>query len=167
MLEIMERSLSNSNTNGKREDGVREQQLNSNGKGESYAVITMECCPNQGKIRSLQLPLGTLCRLVVPNVQSEKATIPKTMCHMSNSKKQDESRVDRNNPKNPLLIVEMIANKKDRKRVANYFSRWRSIWNLLRGMVLAISGMLRWTPFYGRVFEWDESMCFFLWLLFE
>ncbi|CAI2191018.1 11408_t:CDS:2 [Funneliformis geosporum] len=92
------------------------------------------------------------CRLVIPNVQPNEARIPETVSLVPNGEKQDESQEDRNIPslKNPLMLVEMIANKKDRKRVANHFNRDG------RGVPS--------TYCFGRVFEWD-SMCNVLWSL--
>lgn len=103
--------------------------INEKSKNYVSAQQPFECCPNQEKVRSLQLSLGQLrrngilagnawtkeepktpCRLVVPDVYRD-AEIPKTMCQ------KDEKL---NEPQNPLMIVDMIANKKDRKRVANY-----------------------------------------------
>jgi hypothetical protein len=115
-------------------------------------MVSFECCPN----RSLQLPLGQLrrigtladsawtkeepktpCRLVDPNFQSEQATVPKTVFHVPKVRMN----LEKVNKKNPLMIVEMIANKKDRKRVANYLNcdlEGGVIWNLLSSMVLII-----------------------------
>ena len=61
----------------------------------------------------------TLCRLVVPNVQSTEARIPETMCHVPKGEKQNKSQEGSKIPKNPFMLV---ANKKDRKRVANYLN---------------------------------------------
>ncbi|CAG8790249.1 40202_t:CDS:2 [Gigaspora margarita] len=112
-----------------------------NVEGESYTNITMvpfECCPNQERIRSLQLSLEqlrrisiltgnawtkeeskTLCRVVVPNVQYNEARIPETISHVPKGEEQDEPREGCNSEKFPLMIVEMITYKSDHKRVAN------------------------------------------------
>ena len=192
----------NTNRNNNKKDVVRQQPINSNVEGENYTDITMvpfECCPNQERIRSLQLSLGQLrrigalagnawtkekpktpCRLVVPNVQSTEATIPETMCHVPKGEKQDESREGRKIPENPLMLVEMIANKKDRKRVANYLNCYveggdpstdicymEMVKQYGFDHIIIIgkcyAGIL-FLDCYGRVFEW-ESMCDVLWSL--
>jgi hypothetical protein len=181
------------------DDGVREQSQNSKFEEESLSDITMvsfERCPK----RSFQLPLGQLrrigtlagnawtkeepktpCRYVVPNFQSGQATVPKTMFQVPKSENQDESREGCNNPKNPLMMVEMIANKKDRKRVANYLNcdleggdpstciRYMEFIKQYGFDHIIIIGEryagLLFLDCYGRVFEWDNSMCGVLWPL--
>jgi len=192
----------NRNRNNDKQDVVRQQPINSNVEGENYTDITMvpfECCPNQERIRSLQLSLGQLrrigaladnawtkekpktpCRLVVPNVQSTAAKIPESMCHVPKGEKKDESREGRKIPENPFMLVEMIADKKDRKRVGNYLNCYVEGGDpstlicymeivkqygfdhiILIGQRYA--GIL-FLDCYGRVFEW-ESMCNVLWSL--
>ncbi|CAG8617181.1 3832_t:CDS:2, partial [Acaulospora colombiana] len=93
---------------------------------------------------------------------------------------QDESREGRKIPENPFMLVEIIANKKDRKRVANYLNcnigggdpstcicymeivkRYGFDHIIIIGERYA--GIL-FLDCYGRVFEW-ESMCNVLWSL--
>ncbi|CAG8610239.1 8026_t:CDS:2 [Paraglomus brasilianum] len=134
---------------------------------------------NSKSIAMLRQP-KTPCRLVVPNVQSTEARIPETMCHVTKGEKQDESREGCKILENPFMLVETIANKKDRKRVANYLNR-----NLETGdpstcicdmeiikehgfdHIITIgeshAGVL-FLDCYGRVFEWS-SMCNVLWSL--
>ncbi|RGB28048.1 hypothetical protein C1646_819389 [Rhizophagus diaphanus] len=182
----------NKNRSDNKVDGVQEQSRNSRFEDESLSDITMvsiECCPNQ----TLQLPLGQLrqigildgnawtkeepktsCRLVVPNFQSGQAKVQKTMFHVPKSEKQDEGC-------NKKMIVEMIANKEDRKAVANYLNH-----DIERGdpstcicdmefikqygfdHIIIIGerydGLL-FMDCYGRVFDWDNSMCGVLWPL--
>ncbi|RHZ59859.1 hypothetical protein Glove_360g20 [Diversispora epigaea] len=120
---------------------TKNQQVSSTVEGESYTNITMvpfKCCPNQERIRLLQLSLGQLrrigvlagnawtkeelktpCRVVVPNVQYTEARIPETMSYVPKGEEQDEHREGRNSEKFSLMIVEMITYKSDRKRIAN------------------------------------------------
>ena len=124
--------------------------------------------------------LKTPCRLVVPNVQSTKARIPETMSHVLKDEKQDESREDCNIPilKNPPMLVKMIANKKDRKRVANYlncdidpstcicYMEFIKKYGFDHIIIIGerYAGLL-FLDCYGHVFEWDNSMCGVLWPL--
>ncbi|RIA85009.1 hypothetical protein C1645_741878 [Glomus cerebriforme] len=189
-------SQRSTNRNDNTQYAVHEQQINGNVEGEKYTDITMvpfECCPNQERIQSLQLSLGQLrrvgvlagnawtketaktpCRLVVPNVQSEKATIPETMLHVPKGEKQDESRESCNNPKNPLMIVEVIANKSDRKRVAKslkhdiedgnpskYICYMEDVKRYGFDHIIIIGNRYAGILFldcYGRVFEWEDMM---------
>ncbi|CAI2187405.1 13913_t:CDS:2, partial [Funneliformis geosporum] len=123
----------------------------------------------------------TLCRFVVPNIQSAQETVPKTMSQVPKSEKQDESQESCYNPKNPLMIVEIIANKKDRKRVTNYLN-----YDIERGdtstcicymefikmygfdhiiIIGELDAGLLFLDCYSRVFEWDDSMTGVLWPL--
>jgi len=111
----------------------------------------------------------TPCRLVVPNVQYKGETIPETMSHVSKGEKQDAE--GRNNP---LMIVEMIANKSDRKRVAKLLNRYIESEDLTTykcyledvkaygfDHIILIGGRCAGILFldcYGRVFEWEDSM---------
>lgn len=184
------------NKNDNKEYGGREQLPNSRYEGECLSDIKRVYYP----IRSLQLSLGKLrrigtlagnawtkeepktpCRLVVPNFQSAQETVPKTMSQVPKSEKQDESQEGCYNPKNPLMIVEIIANKKDRKRVANYLN-----YDIERGdpstcicymefikkygfdhiiIIGELDAGLLFLDCYGRVFEWDDSMTGVLWPL--
>lgn len=115
----------------------------------------------------------TPCRLVVPNVQYKGETIPETMSHVSTGEKQDEPREGYNNPKNPFMIIEMIANNLDRKRVAEFLDRYIESRNpttyksyledvkaygfdhiILIGD--CYTGFL-FLDCYGRVFEWETQ----------
>ncbi|CAG8722405.1 15744_t:CDS:2 [Gigaspora rosea] len=171
--------------------------------GESYTNITMvpfECCPNQERIRSLQLSLGQLrrigvlagnawtkeepktpCRVVVPNVQYTEARIPETMSHVPKGEEQDEPREGRNSEKFPLMIVEMIAYKSDRKRVANslncklqggdlpscicYMEHVKEYYGFDHIIIIGeLHAGILFLDCYGRMFIW-ESMCYVLWML--
>ncbi|CAG8628445.1 2596_t:CDS:2 [Funneliformis mosseae] len=125
----------------------KEQPVNSTVEGGIYTdtkVVPFECCPNKERIRSLLPYLGKLrrngtlaghawtkeepktpCRLVVPDIQCVRERISKTMSPVPEGEEQDEYREVSNNSRNPLMIVEMIANKLDRKRVAD-----RPVWGL-------------------------------------
>ncbi|RIA95594.1 hypothetical protein C1645_733975 [Glomus cerebriforme] len=100
---------------------------------------------------------------------------------LPNGEKQDESREDCNIPipKNPLMLVEMIANKKDRKRVANYFNRdgvgdpFTCICYMEMVILYGFDHIIfigecyariLFLDCYGRVFEWDLN-CNVLWSL--
>ncbi|GBC07465.1 hypothetical protein RclHR1_07490010 [Rhizophagus clarus] len=182
-----------------KDDGVREQSQNSRFESTSFSDIRMvsfECCPN----RSSQLPLGKLrragilsgnawtkeepktpCRLVVPNFKSGQERVPRTMFHVPSSEKQDESREGCDIPTNRLMVVDMIANKKDRKRAANYlncdleggdpstcicYMKFIKQYGFDHIIIIGerYAGLL-FLDCYGRVFEWDNSMCGILWPL--
>ena len=93
--------------------------------------------------------------------------------------KKDEFRKGCNNPKNPFMIVEMIANKSDRNCVAEFLdcyieSRYTTTYKCYLEVVNAYdfdhiiligdcyNGFL-FLDCYGRVFEWGE-MIGVLWL---
>ncbi|CAG8511300.1 10437_t:CDS:2, partial [Acaulospora morrowiae] len=136
-------SPNNSKCNGISENGedqIYVRDISSNDESGKYPDITMipiECCPNKERTQNLQLSLGELrrigvlaghawteekpktpCRLVVPYVQYRQKVISETMSNVSMEEKKDESREGDNNPKNSFIIVKMVANKSDRKRVA-------------------------------------------------
>ncbi|CAI2200768.1 9861_t:CDS:1, partial [Funneliformis geosporum] len=179
------------------------QQFSSTVKGEIYTDITMvpfECCPNRERIQNLQLSLGELrrigvladhawtkeepktpCRLVVPNIQSIKERISETMSPVPKGEEQDEPREGCNNQKSPLMIVEMIANKSDRKRVANslnckleggdlsncicYMEQVKEYYGFDHIIIIGeLHAGILFLDCYGRVFIW-ESMCYVLWIL--
>lgn len=178
------------NRNDNKGNGGRNQSPNSKYEGECLSDITRVYCPN----RSSQLPLGQLrrigtlagnawttkeepktpCRFVVPNLQSAQEKFPKRMSQVPKSEKHDESQEGCYNPKNPNMIVEIIANKKDRKRVAKYLNydiesgdpstcicymefikKYGFDHIIIIGELYA--GLL-FLDCYGRVFEWDDSM---------
>ncbi|GBB96578.1 hypothetical protein RclHR1_02790001 [Rhizophagus clarus] len=154
-------------------------------EGGNVTMVSLDCC--QKRIQSLQQFIGSLrrigvlagtvwteekpmtpCHLVDPDVY-DRAGIPKTI-----PEKQDESR----NPKNPLMIVEVIANKLDRSRVAKSLKCGSLGGSPATGDLECVKsygfdhiiivgkrcfGFL-FLDCYGRVFEWEE-MCGDLWFL--
>ena len=112
----------------------------------------------------------TPCHLVVPNVQSTEARIP-----------EDESQEGCKILENPFMLVKTIANKKDRKRVANYLNCKLEVLGdpstcICYMQIIKEHGFdhiiiigecyagILFLDCYGRVFEWD-SMCNVLWSL--
>ncbi|PKK59723.1 hypothetical protein RhiirC2_794417 [Rhizophagus irregularis] len=185
-LEKISFQIADDDKHEKREDP---KHFDSNVEDEKY-----DYCPNRRsltiwKLCRIGVLAGTVwteekpktpCHLVVPDVQCGKARIPETIPHMPKGEKQDESQESCNNPKNPLMIVEMIANKLDRQRVADSFNCGVSSKNpststicmeiiksygfdhiILIGKCYA--GII-FMDCYSRVFEW-ESMCGVLWFL--
>ncbi|CAB4407254.1 unnamed protein product [Rhizophagus irregularis] len=179
----------NGNKNGNEHDVVRAQHFDSNVEDEKY-----DYCPNRRsltiwKLCRIGVLAGTVwteekpktpCHLVVPDVQCGKARIPETIPHVPKGEKQDESQESCNNPKNPLMIVEMIANKLDRQRVADSFNCGVSSKNPSTSTICMkiiksygfdhiiligkrYAGII-FMDCYSRVFEW-ESMCGVLWFL--
>ncbi|CAG8710503.1 24658_t:CDS:1 [Dentiscutata erythropus] len=109
-------------------------------EGEIYTDPTMvpfECCPNREKILSSSFSFGQLCRIgtlaghawtkeelktpccfMVPNIQSIEERILESVFPVPNGEEQGEPREGCDNSKSLLMLVEMIANKSDHKRVA-------------------------------------------------
>ncbi|GBC09908.1 hypothetical protein RclHR1_00920026 [Rhizophagus clarus] len=135
----------NNGGNNNERNGVQEQRINSNTESEKYSdiiMVSLEYCPNRERIIELQLLLGKLrrvgtftgnarteekpktpCHFVVPNVQYKGKIFSETMSHVSMGEKKDETQKDCKIPKNPFITVEMIANKLDRKHVAESLGR--------------------------------------------
>src|SRR6185312_15047114 len=114
----------------------------------------------------------TPCHLVVPNVQSTEARIP-----------EDESQEGCKILENPFMLVKTIANKKDRKRVANYLNCKLEVLGdpstcICYMQIIKEHGFdhiitigeshvgILFLDCYGHVFEWS-SMCDVLWPLWD
>ena len=162
-------------------------------------MVQLECCPNQERIRSMSSSSEQLRRIgtLAGNAWTkEKLKTRVTLWSRTfNLLKQEfrkqcpmcrrvKSRMNsrRSNiliPKDPLMLIEMITNKKDRKRFAKYFNRdgGEDPFTCISYMRLVKSYGFDHIIFigecyaefffrdcYGRVFEWD-SMCNVLWSL--
>ncbi|CAJ0749652.1 332_t:CDS:2 [Entrophospora sp. SA101] len=182
---------------------TKDQQISSTVEGRIYTnptIAPFECCPNMQTIQSSLFSFGQLrrigtlaghawtkeepktpCRFVVPNIQSIEERISETMSPVPKGEEQDEPREGRNNPKSPLMIVEMIANKSDRKRVANslncklepgdfsgcicYMEQVKEYYGFDHIIIIGeLHAGILFLDCYGRVFIWD-SMCYILWML--
>ncbi|RIB03577.1 hypothetical protein C2G38_2254908 [Gigaspora rosea] len=104
---------------------TKDQQVSSTVEGENPIIATIlgATVPNRclgGQYMDERRTEDTMsCCGPECSIYCTEARIPETMSHVPKGEEQDEPREGRNSEKFPLMIVEMVAYKSDRKRVAN------------------------------------------------
>ncbi|PKY48988.1 hypothetical protein RhiirA4_464766 [Rhizophagus irregularis] len=173
------------------EDYIPKQQIGSgieNENSQSIKGVPFGCCPNTERVRIMQASLGKLCRDYGLD-SSPWTQIPKKSCKLvlpddidgdsdDMSQVQMDSKDDEmlgvlNDPRNSLMLVEMIACESDICRVSSSIGFEIKIKVPLENLIVYIKrvkeygfnhiiiigelycGML-FLDCYGRLFEWDH-----------
>uniref|UniRef100_U9SZM7 Uncharacterized protein n=2 Tax=Rhizophagus irregularis TaxID=588596 RepID=U9SZM7_RHIID len=176
------------------EDYIPKQQIGSgieNENSQSIKRVPFGCCPNTERVRIMQASLGKLCRdygldstpwtqipkksckLVLPDDIDGDSDDQTSMSQMQMNSKDDEMLEVLTDPKNSLILVEMIACESDICRVSSSIGFEIKIKVPLENLIVYIKrvkeygfnhiiiigelycGML-FLDCYGRLFEWDH-----------
>ncbi|CAB4401507.1 unnamed protein product [Rhizophagus irregularis] len=176
------------------EDYIPKQQIGSgieNENSQSIKRVPFGCCPNTERVRIMQASLGKLCRdygldstpwtqipkksckLVLPDDINGDSDDQTSMSQMQMDSKDDEMLEVLTDPKNSLILVEMIACESDICRVSSSIGFEIKIKVPLENLIIYIKRVkeygfnhiiiigelycvILFLDCYGRLFEWDH-----------